>query len=101
MKLPNHWHSCPKRRPEQDSGIRTQWLTGWAVGLLLAASAAGAVELVSVNFAGDSSSPSSQPTQVSDDGRFVLFDSSAQDLVPTDTNGNHPFLRGDVFILAC
>jgi len=55
---------------------------------------AGTTALVSVNAAGTDSGngPSSHP-RVSADGRFVVFESLASDLVPNDTNG-----LSDVFV---
>jgi Calx-beta domain/WD40-like Beta Propeller Repeat len=61
----------------------------------------GATRLLSVNSAGTSagslrSSLTSQRV-VSDDGRFVVFESEAGDLVPNDTNGSGVF-NMDVFV---
>jgi hypothetical protein len=54
----------------------------------------GTTTLVSINNDGsDSGKGSSYRTQISADGRFVGFDSSADDLVATDTNG-----QLDVFV---
>ncbi|MEJ2406990.1 MAG: calcium-binding protein [Candidatus Thiodiazotropha sp.] len=54
----------------------------------------GATSLVSVNKLGtDSGNGSSSAFMISADGRFVVFQSDASDLVPTDTNG-----KTDVFL---
>ena len=58
-------------------------------------------ELVSVNTAGTNGgnehSSLTSPPSISDDGRFVAFDSEASDLVANDTNGGGPF-GTDVFV---
>jgi Tol biopolymer transport system component len=58
----------------------------------------GGVELISVNTAGEPGFPSSggflKPPAMSQDGRFVAFDSYARNLVPGDTNeSTDVFLR--------
>ncbi len=50
-------------------------------------------ELVSANILGKGANADSFPAGVSADGRYALFESSASDLVPNDTNG-----VSDVFI---
>src|ERR1044072_2759555 len=58
-------------------------------------------KLVTVNTAGTSGgnnfSSGSTPPSISDDGRFVAFDSTASDLVSNDTNGGGSF-GTDVFV---
>jgi hypothetical protein len=46
----------------------------------------GDIELISANGNGGSGNNVSEPTAVSADGRFVMFDSMASDLVPGDDN---------------
>jgi Tol biopolymer transport system component len=46
----------------------------------------GRTDLVSVSLAGDGGNEDSLPASISADGRFVLFESRASDLVPGDTN---------------
>jgi hypothetical protein len=83
-----------KEDQNADIPIKTQWLTGGALGLLLGASAAGAADLVSVNSAGtDSGNGLSIFEQMSPDERFVAFTSDANNLGATDTNG-----ATDVFV---
>lgn len=55
--------------------------------------ATGNIERVNVSTAGVQANGYSGPGDVSDDGRYVVFASSATNLVPGDTNGAH-----DVFI---
>jgi len=61
----------------------------------------GATRLISINSAGTSSgmlrSALTSLRVVSDDGRFVVFESEASDLVPNDTNGSGVFGM-DVFV---
>ena len=54
---------------------------------------AGATTLVSVNPEGRGGNGASSNPQVSDDGRFVLFESVATDLTPDQTSGS-----GDIFV---
>lgn len=53
----------------------------------------GTISLVSVNLAGAGGNGTSFPLSISDDGRYVLFESQASDLVPGDTNQ-----ASDVFV---
>ncbi|MEO6711489.1 MAG: hypothetical protein ABI054_04660 [Planctomycetota bacterium] len=54
----------------------------------------GTTELISVSLSGAPGNASAGETEaVSDDGRFVVFDSYASDLVPGDSNG-----FGDIFL---
>ena len=63
--------------------LKTHWLAGRALGLLLAASTESAAELVSVNRDGtDSGNHFSLSPAISADGRFVAFDGNASDLDP-------------------
>ncbi len=55
--------------------------------------ATGAYEVLSVNDAGQPGNDTSSNPSISDDGRFVVFTSSASNLVPDDTN-----FREDVFL---
>jgi Tol biopolymer transport system component len=55
---------------------------------------AGVTTLISLNTSGTAGgTDNSFPTAISDNGRFVLFESSAPDLTPNDTNG-----LADVFL---
>ena len=54
---------------------------------------AGTTERVSVASDGSQANGNSNSASISDDGRFVSFDSVASNLVPADTNG-----AGDVFV---
>lgn len=57
-------------------------------GLLLEAASSGTTERVSVSSSGEQSNgPSEGDLDVSSNGRFVAFGSSATNLVPDDTNG--------------
>jgi len=55
----------------------------------------GSTQLVSVNLSGNGGGDgNSLPTAISDDGRYALFESGADDLAPGDTNGvTDVFLR--------
>src|SRR5262249_55525968 len=53
----------------------------------------GTTELVSIDSAGIQADGDSFQSAVSDDGRFVVFDSAATNLVADDTNGH-----GDIFV---
>ncbi|MDZ4830900.1 MAG: dockerin type I domain-containing protein [Phycisphaerae bacterium] len=53
----------------------------------------GTTELVTVSLSGGAASKGGNVTRVSNDGRFVLFESMSADLVPNDTNA-----RFDVFL---
>ncbi|MEM8790710.1 MAG: Ig-like domain-containing protein [Pseudomonadota bacterium] len=53
------------------------------------------VELISRNFLGLPATGASQPADISADGRFVTFQSSAEDLVVGDTNGVTDVFRHD------
>lgn len=64
---------------------------------------AGTTRLVSLNSSGQQANYTSSTGSVSDDGRFVAFDSPANNLVPNDTNQTCPGpcgngSGGDVFI---
>lgn len=55
----------------------------------------GAIERVSVSSAGLQGAGSSWSSMITDDGRFAVFSSTAQDLVPGDTNGKRDVFRRD------
>jgi Tol biopolymer transport system component len=56
-------------------------------------SAGGVTERVSISAAGEPANADSYEPSLSGDGRFVVFSSSATNLVPGDTNG-----KSDVFV---
>jgi Tol biopolymer transport system component len=58
---------------------------------------AGVTELVSISVAGDAANAASQDAAISSEGRYVVFESLASNLVPDDTNGvSDMFLRDRV-----
>jgi len=72
----------------------TDLVTGYAGGVYVRDLVAGTTRLVSVNQAGTgNSNGGSNYWQITRDGRYVAFDSSASDLVSGDTNG-----KFDVFV---
>src|SRR6266487_3090968 len=67
--------------------------TNGALDVFVRDRSTGRTERVSVTSRGKQADGSSAGPAVSDDGRFVAFDSAATNLVPGDTNG-----RTDVFV---
>ncbi|MHB1390613.1 MAG: TolB family protein [Thermoleophilia bacterium] len=64
-----------------------------AVDIFLKDTQSGAIQLVSTNAAGAAADAGSTHAAISADGRFVAFSSTANNLVPDDTNG-----QMDVFV---
>jgi DNA-binding CsgD family transcriptional regulator/Tol biopolymer transport system component len=60
----------------------------------------GTTELVSIAMDGRAGNLPSGTPSISDDGRYVAFDSGATNLVPNDTNGNAPGLVSDLAFAA-
>jgi Tol biopolymer transport system component len=58
----------------------------------------GELVLVSVGLAGSTGDGPSRQSQISGDGRYVLFQSFASDLVPGDTNGETDIFVRDVLL---
>ena len=78
--------------------LRMIAIIGFLVGILAllqtpAAALAGTTERVSVDNAGNQGNAGSSGVGISGDGRFVVFTSSATNLVPGDTNS-----VADVFV---
>jgi len=66
---------------------------GWDFPHLANAATPGANELVSVDSSGNSANQASRNSSISGDGRYIVFDSYASNLVPSDTNA-----KQDVFL---